>query len=101
MKTMPKTQLCHYCWRQWVLSHGKFLRMRNRRNLNIKTVPTILPLTLLALNCCGQGEVYFGNRGVLLGGDHYVYADFVGGTKLEGTNFVAELYYGPLGADVS
>jgi hypothetical protein len=48
----------------------------------------------------GQGTVLFINSEVV-GGDHLVYLDFVGGTALLGTNFVAELYYGASGTDPS
>ena len=57
---------------------------------------TFFALLTLALNCFGQGTVNFNNN-FTAGGDHLVYSDFPGGTKLVGTNYVAELYYGPLG----
>jgi len=45
-----------------------------------------------------QGSVSFNNNGVAVGGDHDVYnGDPVGGTKLVGTNYVAELYFGAAG----
>jgi hypothetical protein len=53
-----------------------------------------------SLPCFGQGSVLFRNTEPQ-GGDHLVYSDFVGGTKLVGTNFAAELYYGSDGADVT
>jgi hypothetical protein len=65
-----------------------------------QSIPQLLGL-LMAGNGWAQGTVAFRNDAGVVGGNHLVYADYVGGTKLVGTNYVAELYYGPDGAPAS
>jgi hypothetical protein len=60
-------------------------------------IVVLLPILLfLATQCWGQGVVNFGNNPVIFSDtiDRLVYLDSVGGTRLAGTNFVAELWYG-------
>src|SRR5882724_10843142 len=55
-------------------------------------------------NASAQGAVNFANVPIAYTDsatvDRFVYADFVGGTKLSGTNWVAQLFYGLTGTPV-
>src|SRR5947209_47488 len=73
---------------------------RKFASIIVQTVFALLPMIFVS-NCWSQGQVFSSNKGVLAGPDHFVYSDFVGGTKLVTANFAAELYYGPYGTDES
>ena len=61
----------------------------------------ILAMLAQSFTCFGQGTVNFNNN-ISVGGDHLVYLDIpLGSNPVVGTNYVAELYYGPLGTPES
>ena len=62
----------------------------------ITTVLCLMACVCVTVLCWGQGTVNFANSPAVFfdGVDRYVYLDFVGGTRLVGTNYVAELWYG-------
>lgn len=64
----------------------------------IAKIFSLLACFCMPLHSSGQGTVNFRNNPGLFGEivpvDRFVYSDFVGGTRLVGSNYVAELWYG-------
>jgi len=60
---------------------------------------TLIALAAIAWSSFGQGTVDFNNKSSVLGTNNDYLVRFPDGSPVVGTNYVAQLYYGPVGAE--